>query len=288
MLDMHTHVWPHAPGTPNPTYDRLARICETAVAAGITEVAITEHCHRFKRVIDEVLPHWEHDGDAALRAAADHSIEVESGGDLDAYVAALVDAQDRGLPLLIGIEVDRIPGAIEPMAQLLDDYPFDVRLGSVHWLGSWLIDDYGNPSFAREWATRSTDDVWRQYIDAIDELAMSGMVDVLAHLDVVKVAGRRPDDVTAHEDRLAQIVVASGLAVEVSSAGWRKPCDEFYPSPTLLDRLVSAGVPLTTASDAHTLGHLGWGYDRLAVELDRRGVTELTSFDRRRARKVSR
>ncbi len=133
------------------------------------------------------------------------SIEVESGGDLDAYVAALVDAQDRGLPLLIGIEVDRIPGAIEPMAQLLDDYPFDVRLGSVHWLGSWLIDDYGNPSFAREWATRSTDDVWRQYIDAIDELAMSGMVDVLAHLDVVKVAGRRPDDVTAHEDRLAQI-----------------------------------------------------------------------------------
>ncbi len=287
MLDMHTHVWPHATGTPTPTYDQLARICETATDAGVSEVAITEHCHRFGRIIDEVLPHWEHDGDSALRAAAANSIVAESGGDLDAYVAALVDAQDRGLPLLIGIEVDRIPGAIEPMARVLDDYPFDVRLGSVHWLGSWLFDDYGNPTFAHEWEIRAVDDVWGAYVEAIDELAMSGTVDVLAHLDVVKVAGHRPDDAAPHEDRLAEIVAASGLAVEVSSAGWRKPCEEFYPSPTLLDRLVAAGVPLTTASDAHTLEHLGWGYDRLAAELDCRGVTELTSFDRRVARKVS-
>ena len=288
MLDMHTHVWPHEPGTPTPTYDQLARICDTAAAAGVTEVAITEHCHRFDRIIDEVLPHWDHDGDAALRAAAANSIVAESGGDLDAYVAALVDAQDRGLPLLIGIEVDRIPGAIEPMAAVLDDYPFDIRLGSVHWLGSWLFDDYGNPAFAREWETRPVDGVWATYVDAIQELAMSGTVDVLAHIDVVKVAGRRPADPAPYEDRLAEIVVASGMAVEVSSAGWRKPCDEFYPSPTLLDRLVAAGVPLTTASDAHVLEHFGWEYERLAAELDHRGVTELTSFDRRVPRKVPR
>jgi histidinol-phosphatase (PHP family) len=264
MIDMHTHVWPHAPGTPNPTYDQLARICETATDAGVIEVAITEHCHRFGRVIDEVLPHWEHDGDSALRAAAAKSIAA----------------------LLIGIEVDRIPGAIEPMARVLDDYPFDIRLGSVHWLGSWLFDDYGNPTFAQEWETRPVDDVWGAYVDAIDELAMSGTVDVLAHLDVVKVAGHRPGNVAPYEDRLAETVVASGLAVEVSSAGWRKPCDEFYPSPSLLDRLVAAGVPLTMASDAHTPEHLGWGYDRLGAELERRGVTELTSFDRRVPREV--
>lgn len=288
MLDLHTHVWPHEPGTGTPTYDQLARICETATAAGVAEVAITEHCHRFERIVDEVLPHWVHDGDEALRAAAANSIVAESGGDLDAYVAALIDAQDRGLPILIGIEVDRIPGAIEPMARVLDDYPFDVRLGSVHWLGSWLFDDYGNPAFAREWATRSVDEVWRQYVDAIEELAMSGLVDVLAHLDVVKVAGHRPDEVTPHEARLADIAVVSGLAVEVSSAGWRKPCDELYPSPALLGRLVAAGVPLTTASDAHTLEHLGWKFDRLTAELDGRGVTELTSFDRRAPRKVPR
>ncbi len=288
MLDMHTHVWPHEPGTPTPTYDQLAQICETATAAGVTEVAITEHCHRFERIIDEVLPYWEHDGDATLRAAAANSIVTESGGDLDAYVSALVDAQDRGLPLLIGIEVDRIPGAIEPMAAVLDEYPFDVRLGSVHWLGSWLFDDYGNLTFAREWENRPVDEVWAAYVAAIEELAMSGTTDVLAHIDVVKVAGRRPVDPSPYEDRLAEIVVASGMAVEVSSAGWRKPCDEFYPSPTLFDRLAAAGVPFTTASDAHVLEHFGWEYERLGAELDARGVTELTSFDRRVPRKVPR
>jgi histidinol-phosphatase (PHP family) len=286
MLDMHTHVWEHGPGTPAPTYDQLANICDVANAAGITEIAITEHCHRFTRIVDEVFPHWEHDGNETLLAAAIHAVEVENGGDLDRYVEALVSAQDRGLPLLIGIEVDRIPGAIEPMKNVLDEYPFDVRLGSVHWLGSWLFDDYLNPAFAAEWATRDHTQVWTSYIDAIEELAHSGLADVLAHLDVIKVAGHRPDDLVVMEDRLAKVVAGSAMTVEVSSAGWRKPADEMYPSPTLLDRLVDLGVPLTTASDAHVTEHLGWEYNTLRRELTDRGVTELTCFTQRIPRRI--
>lgn len=284
MLDFHTHVWPHQPGTPTPTYDQLATMCDAAVASGVEQLAITEHVHRFTRVRDEVLCHWEHDGDAELVAAAEHVLDVEGGADLDAYVAALVDAKDRGLPLLVGIEVDRIPGALEPMGMVLDDYPFDIRLGSVHWLGSWLFDDYGTPTFAREWDRRDTAEVWAAYIDAIEELAASGITDVFAHLDVIKVAGHRPDDMASFEDRLAAVVVASGMAVEVSSAGWRKPAAELYPSPPLLDRLVAAGVGLTTASDAHVPAHLGWEYDRLRAELEARGVQELVTFERRERR----
>ena len=284
MLDFHTNVWPHRPGTETPSYDQLATMCEIAAAAGIDRIAVTEHAHRFVRVRDEVLSHWAHDGDPDLVAATEHVLDVEGGADLDAYVGALVDARDRGLPLLVGIEVDRIPGAIEPMGALLDEYPFDVRLGSVHWLGSWLFDDYGTPTFAREWERRDTDQVWTAYIDAIEELAGSGLADVLAHLDVIKVAGHRPTDIDRFEERLAAVVVASGMAVEVSSAGWRKPADELYPSPTLLDRLVAAGVALTTASDAHVPEHLGWEYARLRAELDRRGVRELVTFDQRTRR----
>ncbi len=281
MLDFHTHVWPHQPGTPTPTYDQLAAMCEVAAAAGIGQLAITEHVHRFTRVRREVLCHWEHDGDTELVAATEHVLDAEGGADLDAYVGALVDAKDRGLPLIVGIEVDRIPGAIEPMGTLLDEYPFDLRLGSVHWLGSWLFDDYGTPTFAREWERRDTAEVWTAYIDAIEELATSGLADVLAHLDVIKVAGHRPADVARFEERLAAVVVASGMAVEVSSAGWRKPAAELYPSPLLLDRLVAAGVGLSTASDAHIPEHLGWEYDRLRAELDVRHVRELVTFERR-------
>jgi histidinol-phosphatase (PHP family) len=287
MLDHHTHVWPHQPGTPTPTYDHLARMCDAAAAVGIDQIAITEHAHRFSRIRLEVLSHWHHDDDAELVGATNHVLDVEGGADLDAYVEALVGAKERGLPILVGIEVDRIPGALEPMGALLDEYPFDIRLGSVHWLGSWLFDDYGTPVFAREWDRRETAAVWSAYCDAIEELATSGLADVLAHVDVVKVAGHRPPDVVAYERRLAEIIATTSTVVEISSAGWRKPADEMYPSPSLLDRLVEAGVGFTTASDAHVIEHLGWEYGRLRAELETRGVHELTTFEERTPRRVA-
>ena len=54
-------------------------------------------------------------------------------------------------------------------------------------------------------------------------------------------------------DRITEAAVRSGMAAELSSAGWRKPVGEEYPAPPLLKRFVERGVPLTTASDAHTL-----------------------------------
>lgn len=284
---MHTHVWEHKQGTPVPTYDLLARMCESAAEAGITEIAVTEHSYRFTRIRDEVLSHWNHDADPEMVAATTHVLEVEGGGDLDAYVEALVSAKDRGLPIMIGLEVDRIPGAIDAMGAVLDDYPFDFRLGSVHWLGSWLFDAYDNETFAKGWQDPNTEDAWVAYVDAVAELARSGTVDALAHLDLIKVAGFRPHNLNQIEDRLADEVIASGLAVEISSAGWRKPAAELYPSPRLLDRFVAEGVPLTTASDAHTTHTLGENYDRLRSELASRGVTELTAFDQRVPRTVT-
>ena len=127
-----------------------------------------------------------------MRAAADQVWEAERGAHLEEYVGLLTDAQDRGLPILIGLEVDHLPGADEAVSEMLSAFPFDVLLGSVHWIGPWLFDAYGDETFAAEWASRSVDDVWDAYADAVIELAGSGRVDVIAHVDVIKVAGYRP------------------------------------------------------------------------------------------------
>jgi histidinol-phosphatase (PHP family) len=260
----------------------LARYCEAAAARGISEVAITEHCHRFERIQREVIPHWERPGPAKLQEAAEHVLRVEGGGDLDAYVEALGKAQAAGLPILIGLEVDQLPGAGAVMDAVLAEYPFDVLLGSVHWLGSWLFDDYHTPVFADEWAARELSSVWSDYVDAVVEMARSGSIDVLAHLDLVKVAGKRPQDVGEHERRLAAALADHDVAVELSSAGLRKPAGETYPSASLLDLLIEAGTPLTTASDAHQVDQIGFGFDRLEAALEAGGVGELTSFRRRK------
>ncbi|MEL7208960.1 MAG: PHP domain-containing protein, partial [Actinomycetota bacterium] len=149
MFDHHLHVWTHGPGTPQPSYDQLARYCEAAAAVGVEQIAITEHSHRFDRVLREVSPHWRRPLTGEAAEATAHVLAVEGGGDLDRYVATLVDAQERGLPLLVGLEVDWWPGADRAMAAVLDDYPFDVLLGSVHWIDEWLFDAYDTPAFAR-------------------------------------------------------------------------------------------------------------------------------------------
>jgi histidinol-phosphatase (PHP family) len=282
VLDLHTHLWPHEPGTPLPTYDELARYCDHAAARGIERVAITEHSHRFEEIAAVALPRWERDGSPSLREATDRVWRVEGGARIDDYVAALESAQDRGVPILIGLEVDYLPGANEAIAALLQPYPFDVLLGSVHWLGAWLFDAYGDVDFGAEWQRRSLDAVWAQYADAIADLAQSGNVDVIAHLDVIKVAGHRPVDLAGFESRLCDALATSDVVVEVSSAGWRKPAGELYPSPTLLRRLHEAGTTFTTASDAHQVDQIGHRFVELYAELDALGVESIATFERRR------
>jgi histidinol-phosphatase (PHP family) len=102
---------------------------------------------------------------------------------------------------------------------------------------------------------------------------------VLAHPDLAKVSGARPPgDPGPWWDRLAKAAADNGVAAEVSSAGWRKPAAEAYPAPGLLARFRAAGVPVTTASDAHELALVADGVDRLRLLLEETGYTSLVAF----------
>ena len=172
---------------------------------------------------------------------------------------------------------------MDEVAELLAGWPFDLLLGSVHWLGAWGFDQMGDPVVDEQWSTREVEAVWDAYVAAIEELAATRTCDVLAHPDLAKVAGIVPaGDPAPWWDRLAKAAAENGVAAEVSSAGWRKPAAEAYPAPGLLARFKAAGVPVTTASDAHELSLVADGTDRLRALLDSAGYTELCGFERRR------
>ena len=157
-------------------------------------------------------------------------------------------------------------------------YPFDVLLGSVHWLGAWRFDDIDVPLQMDEWSTREVDACWEDYTLALEELAASGACDVLAHPDLIKVAGHIPDAPAEWWDRMAEAAAAAGMAAEVSSAGWRKPVGEQYPALPLLERFVARGVPLTTASDAHRQEQVADRADGLRDLLAAVGVDSLQGY----------
>src|SRR5438128_8629865 len=175
---------------------------------------------------------------------------------------------------------------MDDVADLLDGYPFDVLLGSVHWLGAWRFDDLEDAASLAEWRRRGVEETWAAYTEALEELAESGACDVLAHPDLVKVAGHRSKAPDELYDRMAEAAARSGMAAEVSSAGWRKPIGEAYPAPALLARFRKAGVPATTASDAHGLPDVAAQSADLRGLLADAGYESLTAFRSRKPRQV--
>ena len=169
---------------------------------------------------------------------------------------------------------------MDTVAELLAGYPFDVLLGSVHWIDAWMFDVLGDDAVETERKHRGVEELWRSYTVALEELAGTGAVDVLAHPDLAKVAGDRPDQPLLDEmnARIAEAAASTGMAAELSSAGWRKPAAEQYPSMSLLEMFRARNVPVTTASDAHRLEEVAFRSEDLRPLLAEAGYDSLRAF----------
>jgi histidinol-phosphatase (PHP family) len=287
MLDYHLHLWPHTERDTPLSVEQLADYCEKAQAAGVVELAVTEHLFRFRQAESLLGGFWRDDRvSPALQESMAEYWEFHAGADLDEYVTCAQEAKAAGLPVVIGLEVDFYEGRMDEVAGLLRGYPFDVLLGSVHWLDAWRFDDIDVPLQMAEWSAREVDACWEGYTSALEELAASGACDVLAHPDLIKVAGYIPDAPAEWWDRMAEAAATSGMAAELSSAGWRKPVGEQYPAIPLLERFVARGVPLTTASDAHRLAQVADEAGALRALLKSVGVSSLQGYRGRVAHTV--
>lgn len=284
MLDYHLHLWPHTDRRTPVVLDQVAAYCERAAGAGVVEVALTEHLFRFVQA-DRVLRGFWNDNRVppALQQSMAEYWSFHATADLDHYVETVLEARRQGLPVVLGLEVDYYEGRMDEVASLLEGYPFDVLLGSVHWVHGWRFDDIDDDVSMAEWSARDVDSCWDAYAASLDELAATGTCDVLAHPDLIKVAGHQPGHPQEWWDRIAESAARSGMATEVSSAGWRKPVGEQYPSEGLLARLAARGVPFTTASDAHRLEHVADRSADLRSLLRSVGAERLTGFRRRQA-----
>jgi histidinol-phosphatase (PHP family) len=269
LTDYHVHLRPdETDATPERHFSpgNVERYRTVADEHGVTELGVAEHVYRFTAALDV----WQH---PLWRSFA--------RDDLDAYCAFVREQTD----LRLGIEADFIAGREDQMANLLDGRPWDFVVGSVHFLRDASLD---TEEFS-VWRTgASADRVWRRYFETIAEAARSGLYDVMAHPDLVKVWGGqapRPDgDLRRFYEPAVEAFADAGVAVEVSTAGLRKPVEEIYPSAALLEMVVDAGCPIALSSDAHTPEQLAYRYEDALEALDRAGVREIAVFEGRTRR----
>jgi histidinol-phosphatase (PHP family) len=261
LVDYHLHL--RAPDSGRElvdhTVEAVERYAEQALERGIDEIGISEHVYYF----------------AETRRCWELSYQLERCTEpLDAYCDAVLEAKRRGLPVKLGLEVDWVPEHADELAATLEPYPWDYLLGSVHWIDGLAVDQ--QPGL---WAVLGVEGVWARYTQELEAAARRGHFDVLAHPDLVKIFGDRVE-----WDWQPLVDSLDGVALEVSTAGLRKPVRELYPEADLLGLARRAGAPITLASDAHLAEDVGRDLERAVEHARAAGFDTVTVFEGRRGR----
>jgi histidinol-phosphatase (PHP family) len=272
LTDYHVHLRPDGLDSHAAdffTQGNVERYREVAEARGVAELGVAEHIYRFTAALEI----WQHP--LWKRWALD---------DLDDYCGFVREETD----LRLGIEADYVPGAEDRMATLLESREWDYVIGSVHFLRDAAV-DIDDPEYEGVWDRGdSADRVWERYFQTLAEAARSGLYDIMAHPDLVKIWGRGkpvPDrDPRRYYEPAVEAMLEAGVAMEMSTAGLRKPVGELYPGTALLEMAVDAGIPIALSSDAHVPDQLAYRYDDAIAALTAVGVTELCVFEGRERR----
>ncbi len=270
LTDLHVHLRPDDENTGAAEYFTPAnadRYREAATEHGIEELGVSEHIHRFVQALEVwTHPWWRQN----------------AHDDLDAYCEFVREETD----LRLGIEADFVSGREDKMATLLEAREWDYVVGSVHFLRDEAVDMRGSDWDI--WRSTDPDKVWRRYFETLGEAARTGMFDILAHPDLVKVWGKGAHSPAGDLRRFYELamdgIAESGVAIEVSTAGLRKPVGEVYPDRAFLEMCLEAGCPVALSSDAHVPEDIGFGYASTLEWLSEAGVSELAVFEHRSRR----
>src|SRR5213082_1838773 len=238
--------------------------------------------HRVQPYTPELLQPW---ADSARKiglrdiAFTDHD-RYHAGIDFD----EIDRLRDKNVDLKIraGVELDNDPIHSGAGRKWIEQHwdKLDFVLGSVHFLDRDQMFD-SVPAGAQQFEGRDIDCVYADYFRRVREMAATGLIDCLAHLDLVKIHGHRPRaPVTELVEETLELIRARNLAIELSTAGWRKPVNELYPSDEIILFAMEKKIPFTIASDAHSWAQLGENYERLGQKITSFGLREVCVYEK--------
>jgi histidinol-phosphatase (PHP family) len=252
--DYHTHpqghrVQPYSQALLQPWADQ-------AVKVGLRDIALTDH-DRYHAGVDF--------------------------GEIDR-----LRGKNPGLKIRAGIELDNDPVRSADGRKWVEQHwdQLDFVLGSVHFLerADQMFDSV--PQGASQFEGRDIDSIYADYFRRVRDMVATGLIDCLAHLDLIKIHGHRPNaEIEAIAGETLDLIRSRDLAIELSTAGWRKPVHEAYPSDSLIKLALARGIPFTTASDAHSHLQLGENFDRIEQKMATLGIREVCVYEKHERQK---
>ncbi len=242
---MHTPLCHHAVGEP-------ADYAAQALALGFSEIGMSDHSPMPRDDWDD----WR----MAQSDLVDYAAKVSAAR-----------AAHPSLSILLGLEVDFIPGLEEWIKGLASRFDWDYFIGSVHYVSGDF--DLDNPKKLSEWKKRDPFEVWSLYFQRLTQAASSGLFETIGHADLCKKFCFYPkEDCTALFNTFLEALADCDVALEINTAGLRKECREIYPSPSFLKLARKHRVHITFGSDAHAPSEVGANFS------DAVGLAQETGF----------
>lgn len=251
---VHTPLCRHATGWP-------VEFARRAVELGLGEIGFADH-----NPMPEYFDDWR-----MLRA------------DLPRYLEEVEKARAEfpQLAIRLGLECDYLAGReawIEELRGLAD---WDFFIGSVHYLPDGLEVDH--PKYLGRYRDGHTAAIWDDYWPTYGRAIRSGLFDFVAHPDLPKKFGFRPEgDLRRYYEPVVAALAETSTPFEINTAGWRKDCREQYPAREFLELAHEAEVPLLINSDAHAVEELGAGLAEAMALAKSVGYTQTARFERRK------
>ena len=228
-----------------------------ALAAGLSEIGFSEHLTLFKDLED-----WN-----------------MNPVNITPYINHLENLQRsiKAIKIKIGLEVDFFAGKEKEIHAYLSTLPLDYIIGSVHYLGEKSVDV--GPEF---YEGKSIDRLFESYFESVIAASASGLFDIMAHCDLIRIYGYRPSmDLAPLYRKLAKTMKTHNVAFEVNTNGRNRPLADFYPDRQFLHIFREENVPVCVNSDAHMPSRVGQYFDEAYELLRYIGFTEMAVFDKR-------
>lgn len=242
-------------------FDQYVR---AAIDAGLDELGFSDH---YALTTSGETPWW--------------SMAPDSLGDYLDIIRAAAAKTEGKLVVRAGVEVDFIPDRIDDIRDALAAHRFDYLIGSVHFVGDFVVD--GTPVPWEESSQDVHNEVCSEYWRLIRRMAETGLFDIAGHLDVVRKFGFRCSvDVTPLIRQALDAIKDAGMVVEMNTSGWHTPSEEAYPEPWILRECFDRGIPTMVSADAHEHGHVARDFDRASALLAEIGFPDTVRFEDRR------
>ena len=232
------------------TLDNLLPYIERAKALQLDELHILDHSHRFvefKSVYEEIMSDTTLEGKWIARKFK------SSIYDYIEFIK-LVKNQDFGIPIKFGIEVCYFENKEQEIKHVLELYPFDFVIGSVHF-----IDGFGYDLDNQDYSNVNIDELYKQYFELEIAAIKSELFNIIGHPDALKLCGINPTiDLYDYYDALVNEASIYNVSLDMNSGLYYRYGVNHLGMDTQLIKLAKLyDASLVPSSDAHKYSDLG-------------------------------